>query len=81
MGTPPAIPCRLGRADLSRGDLSGANLYMADLSRAEGWTEEQLDQTWLLDNATMPDGRVLKGFENPGGPTFEEWRKSREGQG
>jgi hypothetical protein len=25
---------------------------------------------------TMPDGEILKGYTNPDGPTFEEWRKS-----
>jgi uncharacterized protein YjbI with pentapeptide repeats len=76
----------LSNADLRYAELPGAQLREADLSGADltdarGWTEEQLDQAKSLDGATMPDGRVLKGPENPNGPTFEEWRESREGQG
>jgi hypothetical protein len=25
----------------------------------------------------MPDGQILKGADNPDGPTFEEWLKSK----
>jgi uncharacterized protein YjbI with pentapeptide repeats len=61
--------------------LSGAYLSGADLTDARECTYEQLAQAKSLDSATMPDGRVLKGDKTPHGPTFEEWRKSREGQG
>jgi uncharacterized membrane protein len=81
----------LNLADLSRANLKGtlligANLIGANLSRAnlteailhqaKGWTEEQLSEASSLDGATMPDLRVLKGPENPNGPTFTEWLKS-----
>jgi hypothetical protein len=67
-------------AELPDTKLLGADLSGADLTDAVGWTEEQLDLAYSLDGATMPDGRVLKGPENPNGPTFTEWRESR-GQG
>jgi uncharacterized protein YjbI with pentapeptide repeats len=65
--------------NLSAAQLSDADLSDADLSDATGWTEEQLSAAKSLEGATMPDGRVLKGPENPNGPTFTEWRQSREG--
>ena len=27
----------------------------------------------------MPDGQTLKSDDNPNGPTFEEWLKSKDG--
>jgi uncharacterized protein YjbI with pentapeptide repeats len=73
-------------ADLRGADLDAANLRMAllegaDLTNSRGWTEEQLDQALSLGGATMPNGTILKDDSHPNRPTFEEWRKSREGQG
>jgi hypothetical protein len=70
-----------GKADLSRAQLIRAYLSGTNLRGATSWTAEQLTAAKFLQGATMPDGRVLKGPENPGGPTFEQWRKSRVGQG
>jgi hypothetical protein len=72
----------LSGADLSEADLSGANvikaeLTAADLSNVRGWTEEQLTAAKSLEGATMPDGQILKSDDNPDGPTFEEWLKSK----
>jgi uncharacterized protein YjbI with pentapeptide repeats len=67
---------KLGETKLSRADLSGANLSDADLSDAQ-ITGEQLARVESLDGATMPDGQVLKSDDNPEGPTFEEWLKSK----
>jgi uncharacterized protein YjbI with pentapeptide repeats len=67
----------LSISDLSDADLSGANLSDADLSGAKGWTEGQLSEARTLVGATMPDGQILKSDDNPDGPTFEEWRKSK----
>jgi hypothetical protein len=58
-------------------DLSGADLSGADLRGAKGWTAKQLSEARTLEGATMPDGQVLKSADNPDGPTFEEWRKSK----
>jgi pentapeptide repeat protein len=69
---------RLDQANLMSADLHGANLSEADLRDAGPWTGGQLDQAYRLRGAKMPDGRVLKGPENPNGPTFTEWRKSWE---
>jgi uncharacterized protein YjbI with pentapeptide repeats len=82
-------------ADLSGTNLEGASLEGANLEdtnledaalsntnlREANVTQKQLDQAGSLEGATMPDGQVLKGPDSPNGPTFEEWRKSREGQG
>jgi uncharacterized protein YjbI with pentapeptide repeats len=65
-------------ADLTGAELYGADLRGANLSGAKGWIEEQLEQAESLEGATMPDGRVLKGDRSPHGPTFEEWRKSKD---
>lgn len=62
----------LSNTDLSNTDLSGANL-----SGATGWTQDQLTTVRTLEGATMPDGQILKGDDNPNGPTFEEWLKSK----
>jgi hypothetical protein len=58
-------------------DLRGARLRGANLREARGWTEEQLRTAWYLEGATMPDGQILKSDDNPDGPTFEEWLKSK----
>jgi hypothetical protein len=73
----------LSDADLSDADLTyallaeaslrGANLRGADLSNAVLFNTD-------LTGAIMPDGQILKIDDNPDGPTFEEWRKSREEQ-
>ena len=68
-------------AELPGTKLSGADLSGVDLTDAVGWTEEQLDQAESLVGATMPDGTILKDDSHPNRPTFEEWRKSQEGQG
>jgi hypothetical protein len=64
-------------ADLSMADLSWAELSGAYLSGAIGWTEEQLLAAYSLEGTTMPDGQVFKSDDNPKGPTFEDWLKSR----
>jgi hypothetical protein len=81
------VAADLVAADLSSTDLSGANLVSADLTgadlssailtAAEGVTDEQLAQAACLEGATMPDGQMLKRGNNPDGPTFEEWLKSK----
>jgi uncharacterized protein YjbI with pentapeptide repeats len=71
----------LSGAYLFAAKLSGAHLDGANLTGATGWTEVQLNQAKTLKGATMPDGQVLKGPASPHGPTFTEWRKSREEQG
>jgi uncharacterized membrane protein len=70
------VEADLSGAALNLADLSRANLTDATLHQAKGWTEEQLSEASSLDGATMPDLRVLKGPENPNGPTFTEWLKS-----
>jgi uncharacterized protein YjbI with pentapeptide repeats len=67
----------LSGADLSKADLFEADLSEADLSEAEGVTVEQLAEAKSLEGATMPDGQVLKSGDNPNGPTFEDWVKSK----
>jgi uncharacterized protein YjbI with pentapeptide repeats len=71
----------LSGTDLSGADFSGANLRNADMSGAKGWTVKQLTAAKTLEGATMPDGQRLKSKDNPDGPTFEEWLKSREEDG
>ena len=77
---------RLAHADLGDTDLRGANLNDADLGDADlldvdlstaQVTQEQLDQAESLKGATMPDGQMLKSDDNPNGPTFEDWLKSK----
>jgi hypothetical protein len=61
------IEANLIWTDLKGADLSGANLIEADLTRAQGVTEEQLlQQTHLLDGATMPNVK-----------RYEDWVKSK----
>jgi hypothetical protein len=52
----------LSRADLRGADLSAAHLEEADLSRATGWTEEQLAAAESLTGATMPEGQKYEGW-------------------
>jgi uncharacterized protein YjbI with pentapeptide repeats len=73
---------KLSEANLSETTLSGAllsaddNSDAADLTDAE-ITDEQLAKAKSLKGATMPDGQILKSEDNPAGPTFEEWLKSK----
>jgi uncharacterized protein YjbI with pentapeptide repeats len=67
----------LSSAYLSGADLTDANLTDADLTDAKGWTREQLSAARSLEGATMPDGQILRSDDNPDGPTFEEWLKSK----
>jgi uncharacterized protein YjbI with pentapeptide repeats len=60
VGREPII--KLGGADLS-GD---TDLRHANLSGADGWTEEQLAATESLEGATMPNGQK-----------YEDWLKSK----
>jgi hypothetical protein len=64
-------------ANLSEANLSEANVGGANLGGAKGWTAEQLTAVRYLEGATMPDGQILKSFDNPDVPTFEEWLKSK----
>src|SRR5215213_2061644 len=74
----------LRRVDLLGADISNTKLRGADLRRAalrlvqEGWTVNQLRAAKSLEDATMPDGKILRGKANPDGPTFDEWVKDRE---
>jgi hypothetical protein len=74
----------LRRVDLLKADISNTKLRGADLRRAslrlvqEGWTVNQLRAAKSLEDATMPDGKILRGEANPYGPTFDEWVKERE---
>jgi uncharacterized protein YjbI with pentapeptide repeats len=78
----------LRAADLSRAslietylegtNLRGADLREANLSGAIGWTEEQLRASGSLEEATMPDGQILRSKANPDGPSFDEWAKDGE---
>jgi uncharacterized protein YjbI with pentapeptide repeats len=65
-------PADLSDADLFDADLRNANLKDAVLTQA------QLEEARSLEGATMPDGQILKSDVNPDGPTFEEWRKSKD---
>jgi uncharacterized protein YjbI with pentapeptide repeats len=65
----------LSVADLINTDLAYADLSSADLREAMGWTVEELNKA-RLDDATMPDGQILKGPVYKNMPTFTEWRKS-----
>jgi uncharacterized protein YjbI with pentapeptide repeats len=67
----------LSRANLSVVDMRGANLSEADMSRARGWTKDQLSEAMTIKGATMPDGQILQYYPVPDRPTFEEWLKSR----
>jgi hypothetical protein len=76
----------LGDTDLDGADLRGANLNDADLGDTDlldvdlssaQVTQEQLDQAESLKGATMPEGQMLKSDDNPNGPTFEDWLKSK----
>jgi hypothetical protein len=71
----------LSGADLQGADLQGANLSGANLSGLVNWTENQLLSADSFEGATMPDGQILKRYDNPDGPTFEEWLKDKEGRG
>jgi hypothetical protein len=71
----------LNGADLQGADLQGANLSGANLSGLVNWTENQLLSADSFEGATMPDGQILKRYDNPDGPTFEEWLKDKEGRG
>ena len=73
----------LRRVDLLNAVLSGTVLRGADLRRAslrgaQGWTVEQLRAAKSLEEATMPDGKILRGEANPDGPSFDEWIKDRQ---
>ena len=70
------LGANLSDAKLLGADLGNADLGHANLSRAEGVTNEELEQARSLRGATMPDGQVLKSDDNPDGPAFEEWLKS-----
>jgi hypothetical protein len=67
----------LARADLDGADLSDVDLSSADLKGADV-RKHQLEEARSLQEATMPDGQVLKGVTAPDGPTFEEWLKDQE---
>lgn len=67
----------LRAADLSRASLIGTYLLGTNLLGASGWTEEQLSAAMTLEEATMPDGKILRGKANPDGPTFDEWAKDK----
>jgi uncharacterized protein YjbI with pentapeptide repeats len=74
-------------ANLSFANLTGTNLTTTNLTGVKlpyatltdaSITDEQLAQCRVLKGATMPDGKVLKSdVNNPDGPTFEEWLKSK----
>jgi hypothetical protein len=67
----------LRNANLSGTDLSEADLSGADLRGTKSWTKKQLSEAESLEGATMPDGQILKSDDNPDGPTFEDWLKSK----
>jgi hypothetical protein len=67
----------LSNANLSNANLSNANLSRVNLSRAKEWTYDQLRAAKSIEGATMPDGQILKSYDNPDGPTFEEWLRSK----
>lgn len=64
--------------DLREADLFETNLSGADLSRAQNWTIDQLEQANGMDATTMPDEVLLGGEDILGnlieGPTFPEWK-------
>jgi hypothetical protein len=66
------VPTNLEDANLSGADLRGAYLTGTKLATV------QLAACKSLEGATMPDGRILKSDDNPDGPTFEEWLKSKD---
>jgi uncharacterized protein YjbI with pentapeptide repeats len=66
----------LNGADLSGADLDETRLFKADLTNAIV-TDEQLAKCKSLEDATMPDGQILKSADNPDGPTLEEWLKNK----
>jgi hypothetical protein len=78
----------LSGADLRRADLLEANLWDTDLRGtdlrranmrgAQGWTVKQLRAANSLEEATMPDGKILRGEANPDGLAFNEWANARE---
>jgi hypothetical protein len=58
--SPDSTNYRLGQANLSRTDLCGADLSMADLFSAQGVTNEQLELevgSRFLAGTTIPDGQ------------------------
>jgi hypothetical protein len=67
----------LSGADLTAATLTNAILSNANLREATGWTEQQLAAAKTLKGVTMPDGQILNSDDNPDGPTFEEWLKSK----
>ncbi len=67
-------------AELWDTDLTGADLWRASLRGPQGWSVRQLRAAKYLEEATMPDGKILGGETHPDGPTFEEWVKAREGR-
>jgi uncharacterized protein YjbI with pentapeptide repeats len=59
----------LSGADLRGADLSDAYVYQADLSEAEGISNEKLEQqAGFLGGTTMPNGQK-----------YEDWLKDKEG--
>jgi hypothetical protein len=59
-------------ADLRNAELRSANLSGAFLSRARGWTSQQLTQAESLVGATLPDGTVM---------TEEAWEEFKKRYG
>jgi hypothetical protein len=68
------------KAELWSTNLKGADLRRASLRGAKGWSSRQLGAARSLEEATMPDGKILGGEAYPNGPTFDEWVKDREGR-
>jgi uncharacterized protein YjbI with pentapeptide repeats len=68
----------LTNAVLTDATLTDAYLSDANLTDAKGWTTEQLSAARSLEGATMPDGQTLRSADNPEGPTFEKWLKSKD---
>jgi uncharacterized protein YjbI with pentapeptide repeats len=61
----------LREADLHGADLSETDLTFANLTDAEGITNEELDQqASSLEDATMPNGQK-----------YEDWIKEKESRG